>query len=46
MKNLKKFNTGYEIILYDNQDIYKIVRDNFPQHEQINQKCSKWRCYC
>lgn len=34
-EKFKKIYTGYEIILYDNQDIYKIVRENFPQDEQI-----------
>ena len=34
-EKFKKMYTGYEIILYDNQDIYKIVRENFPKHEEI-----------
>ena len=34
-QKFKKIYTDYEIILYDNEDIYKIVRENFPQHEKI-----------
>jgi len=34
-KKFKKMYTGYEIILYDNQDIYKIVRENFPKDEPV-----------
>lgn len=34
----KKIYTGYDIILYDDNDIYKIVKENFPNHEKIIRK--------
>ena len=34
-KKFKEIYSDYQIILYDNEDIYKIVRENFPQYEKI-----------
>lgn len=34
-EKFKEIYEGYEIILYDNEDIYKIVRENFPEDEII-----------